>query len=266
MRTSTLPGLSILLACFAASAQDRFEIQVYDSEVAEAGHFGLELHTNYGFAGRREPSPEGELPTEHVLRATLEPHVGVFGWGEVGAYLQSALRPGGPVDYAGVKLRFKAKWPDKLLNGALGLAFNVELSRLPADYEANVWGTELRPIVDLRLGPVYGAVNPIVGIDLQGSKAGHPQFDPAFKLAFFARPEVSFGGEYYAGLGPFDSFSPAAQQSHQLYAVMDLAGDLFDLNVGLGRGFGAADPWVAKAIIGIHPKVSPPPRTPEGGR
>jgi hypothetical protein len=266
MRPSTLPGLAILLVGFAASAQDRFEIQVYDSEVAEAGQFGLELHTNFVFAGGREPSPEGELPTEHVLHATLEPHVGLFGWAELGAYLQSALRPGGSFDYAGVKLRFKAKWPEKFFNGALGLALNVELSRIPAAYEANVWGTELRPIIDLRVGPVYGAVNPIIGTDLQGSLAGHPQFDPAFKLAYFARPELSFGGEYYAALGPFDSLLPAAQQKHWLYAVLDFAGDSLDLNFGLGRGFGAADPWVAKAIFGIHPKISAPSRTPEGAR
>jgi hypothetical protein len=40
-----------LLASFAAAAQDRF-------------------HSNYVFAGSRATSPDGALPSEHVLRTT----------------------------------------------------------------------------------------------------------------------------------------------------------------------------------------------------
>ena len=268
MRPSALLALSVSLASFSAAAQDRFEIQVYDSEVAEAGHFGLELHTNYVFAGSRGTSPEGELATEHVLHTTLEPHLGLFGWGELGGYLQGALRPGGSFDYAGIKLRFKAKWPEKLFNDTVGLALNFELARIPGAYEPNVWGTEARPVIDARVGRFYASVNPIVATDLQGPLAGHPQLEPAVKLAVFARPEVSIGGEYYAALGPFDSFLPAARQNHRLYGVLDLATDSFDLNLGVGRGFGSAEAWVAKAIFGIHapggaasrPQPERPPR------
>ncbi len=262
MRLSALLGLLISLASFSSSAQDRFEIQVYDSEVAEAGHFGLELHTNYVFTGSRETSAAGGLATEHVLHTTLEPHLGLFGWGELGGYLQGALRPGGSFDYAGFKLRFKAKWPEKFFSDRLGLSLNLELSRIPASYEPNVWGSELRPAIDLRVGSVYAAVNPIITTDLQGPLAGHPQFEPAFKLALFLRPDLSFGGEYYAALGPFDSFLPAAQQNHRLYAVIDFASDYLDFNLGLGRGFGSAEPWVAKAIFGIHPPGTPPSHIP----
>ncbi len=246
-------ALPLLLASFAAAAQDRFEIQVYDTEVAEAGRIGIELHTNYVFRGSRSSSPEGELPTEHVLHATLEPHLGVFGWGELGGYLQSALRPDGSFAYAGVKLRFKAKWPAKFFGDRLGLAINFEVSRVPAAYEPNVWGTEVRPVLDLRVGRIYGSVNPIIAIDLQGPQAGRPQLEPAFKLAVFALPSLSFGGEYYAAFGPFDGLLPAAQQNHRLYGAVDFAGSLFDVNLGVGRGFGSAEPWVAKAILGFHP-------------
>ena len=256
--TSVRCALSILLVSFAAAAQDRFEIQVYDSEVAEAGHVGLELHTNYVFSGTRTTGPEGELATERVLHATLEPHVGVFGWGELGGYLQGALRPGGAFDYAGLKLRFKAKWPGKFLGDRLGLSINFELSRIPGAYEPNVWGSEVRPTIDLRIGRFYGSVNPIVAIDLQGAMGGRPQFEPAFKLAFFPRAELSVGAEYYAAFGPFNGFLPAAEQNHRLYGVVDFASDYFDFNVGVGRGFGTAERWVAKAIFGIHPPGTAP--------
>ncbi len=252
----------VVLASAPARAQDRFEIQVYDSEVADAGEPGVEVHTNYTFQGRRTVSPDGELPTEHVLHLTFEPHLGLFGWAEVGAYLQTAVRPEGSLDYAGLKLRLKAKWPDKLFGGIVGLAVNGELSRVPARYEPSKWGTELRPIVDARVGPVYASVNPIVSIDLGGPLAGHVQLQPAAKLAFFTSPGVSLGTEYYGGYGPVDAPAPAAEQSHKLYAVIDLALDYLDLNVGVGHGLGAADAWTAKAIVGLHPPAhrSPPAR------
>jgi hypothetical protein len=254
MRLSAFLGLSILLSSLCASAQDRFEIQVYDSEVAQAGQLGLELHTNYVFKGSRSTSPEGELATEHVLRATLEPHIGLFGWGELGAYLQSALRPGGAFDYAGVKLRFKARWPEKFFDDRLGLALNVEVSRIPRTYEASGWGTEVRPVIDLRVGPFYGSVNPIISIDLRGPAAGHPQFQPAAKLAVFVRPDLSVGSEYYAAFGPLDALLAAGEQNHYLYGVVDFTSAYVDFNVGLGRGFGGAEPWVAKSIFSFHPQ------------
>lgn len=253
-----------LLAALPAAAQDRFEIQVYDTEVAEPGHFGLELHTNYVITGAAPA--DGELPTQHVLHTTLEPHLGVFGWGELGGYLQGALRPGGSFDYAGVKLRFKAKWPERFFGDRVGLAINFELSRVPAAYEANVWGSEIRPAIDLRTGPLYASVNPIVSTDLQGALAGKPQLEPAFKLALFARPQLAVGGEYYAAPGPLDALLPASQQNHRLYGVLDFAADWVDLNLGVGRGFGSAEPWVAKAIVGVHPPGTPPSHLPDALR
>lgn len=261
-------GLVLAAATCPARAQDRFEIQVYDSEVAAAGEPGLELHLNYVAQGPAAPPAGGELPTRHVLHVTLEPHLGLFGWGELGGYLQGALRPEGTFDYAGVKLRFKAKWPEKLLGGAVGLALNGELSAIPAAYEPNRWGTELRPVVDARAGRFYGSLNPILSTDLSGPDAGRPQLEPAAKLAFLARPELWIGAEYYAGLGRLDALLPLAAQTHKLYAVLDFAGDLFDLDLGAGRGLGAGDAWVMKAIVGIHPKgaVSPQPAAPAAPR
>jgi hypothetical protein len=243
----------LLLTAAAASAQDRFEIQVYDSEVAKPGEPGLEMHLNYVAKGTETVSPGGELPNQHVLHLTLEPHLGVFGWGELGGYLQGALRPDGSFDYGGAKLRFKAKWPEKLL-GVIGLGLNAELSRVPAAYEQNRWGSELRPIIDAKVGILYASINPILSTDLAGPEAGHPQFEPAAKLSLFALPALSFGAEYYAGLGPIDSPLPVTQQDHHLFGVLDFAGASFDLNFGVGRGFGSGEGWVAKGIIGVHPR------------
>ena len=90
-------------------AQDPFEIQVDDPETAAPGEIGLETHLNEVIAGRRTTSPDGEAPTHRVFHATLEPHLGVTDFMELGMYLQSAVRPGFGFDWSGFKLRAKVR-------------------------------------------------------------------------------------------------------------------------------------------------------------
>jgi hypothetical protein len=240
-----------------ARAQDRFEIQVYDSLTAPPGGVGVELHANVVADGTRSPSPEGELPTQSVLHLTAEPHLGLAPWTEVGCYLQTAVRDG-VFDWAGFKARWKVRLPRKLAGDRIGLALNMELSDVPARYEANVWGSELRPIVDLRAGRFYASINPIVAIDLAGPLAGHPQFEPAAKLALEVGAAIAVGLEYYGAIGPFDAPLPWSGQTHRLFAVLDWAhplghgGAAVDLNVGAGYNLpGTGDRWVVKAIVGV---------------
>jgi hypothetical protein len=96
--------VSILLAAAwpsISAAQDKFEIQVYDSETALPGEVGLEMHVNHTFMGSISPSPDGAIPTNRTSRLTFEPHIGVLDWAEAGFYFQTALRPYGA--YGGSK-------------------------------------------------------------------------------------------------------------------------------------------------------------------
>ncbi|HEX4803325.1 MAG TPA: hypothetical protein VFV14_07425, partial [Myxococcaceae bacterium] len=196
-------ALGAIAALFplASFAQDKFEIQVYDSHIDPILAPRVELHLNYFPSGFRETSPDGELPTDHVARYTLEPQTGLTDWCEVGGYFQTALRPDGTFDFAGVKLRFKAR-PRGELWHIVGVALNTEVSYVPRGYEAQRWGSELRPIVDLRVGRFYASINPILSIDLAGHEAGIPQLQPAAKVSVDLFSGLAFGSEYYAGLGP----------------------------------------------------------------
>jgi hypothetical protein len=269
MKRASLVGLVVVLAR-PAQAQDRFEIQVYDSETAGPGNPGLEVHINYDFSGTTAPSPDGASSTVHVLHLTFEPHLGIADWAEIGAYLQSAFLPdfepgpGPEYVYAGWKLRFKARYPKKLF-GMLGLSANFEISDVPAMFEPNIWGSEVRLIADLRWRSLYVAINPIVDTDLNGPLAGQPQFAPAAKVSLFflERTALSAAGglEYYGFFGPFRDFLPPEQQEQSLYAVLDFMGECVDVNVGLGHSFAAGEGWVGKAIIGFHPRAPPTPQS-----
>ncbi|HEX4622390.1 MAG TPA: hypothetical protein VH208_12575, partial [Myxococcaceae bacterium] len=177
----------------AARAQDRFEIQVYDSETAPAGATGLEAHLNVVTAG--EPAAEEPIsPVVGVTHVTFEPHLGLARWCELGGYLQTALRPDGTFQAAGAKLLLKMRVPRKF--DGVGLGINFELSDVPTRFEPNQWGSEIRPIIDATRWGWYASLNPIVDVDLAGTQAGRPQFQPAAKLARILGQGVWVGAEY----------------------------------------------------------------------
>lgn len=223
-------------------AQDAFEIQVYDAETAPRGQPGIELHVNQHVL-------DGARDETHV---TLEPHLGVARWAEVGGYLQAALTTAGDLDYAGVKLRAKVRWPSRLWKQRIGLALNGELSAVPAQFEPNLWGSELRPIVDLSVGRFYASVNPILATDLAGDRVGRPQLEPAVKVALKLADGISVGAEGYGAFGPLDDLG--ADHVTRLLGVIDIAGARFDLDVGAGWQWGSPDHVVAKVILGLHPR------------
>lgn len=239
----------MLLCAASARAQDPFEIQVYEAGTAPPLTVGVETHLNAVLKGSEQPSASGELPTHHVAHFTLEPHLGLLDWLEAGAYLQTALRPEGTYDYAGTKLRIKARLLQPAF-GWLNLALNGELSWIPAEYEAAERGGELRPILETRVGPLGLWVNPIIAFEFSGGF--HPELEPCAKAAFRVTDALSLGAEYYGALGPIDGLLPLSEQVHRGFGVIDFAARWLDLNFGVGGGSGP-NSFIIKAIVGVHP-------------
>lgn len=232
--------IGLLALTAVAHAQDEFEIQVYDVETAKLGEPGLELHLNHHLI-------QGAPDATHL---TFEPHYGLRGWAELGGYFQTSLTTTGELAYAGVKLRTKLRWPDRVWCGRVGLAINLEISDVPASFEPNVWGSEVRPVVDLRVGRVYASVNPIVSTDLGGVLAGHPQLEPAAKLAVVVHHGVMVGVEAYGAFGPVDALGSV--DVVRAFGVVDVSGTRWDLDVGIGASHGTSDHPIGKLIFGIH--------------
>jgi hypothetical protein len=242
IRTCVLAGAIALAVARIARAQDAFEVQVYDVETAPRGEPGLELHLNQHVIDR--------APDETHL--TFEPHYGLADWAELGGYFQTATTTTGDLAYAGIKLRLKIRWPRRVWSDRIGLAINGEVSAVPSHFEANVWGSELRPIIDLVVGPLYAAINPILTADLRGQLAGHPQLEPAAKVAVKVATEVALGVEAYGAFGPLDDLG--AEKVTSLFGVVDLVGTWWDLDLGAGYGWGSTDHVIAKLIFGVHPR------------
>jgi hypothetical protein len=128
---------------------------------------------------------------------------------------------------------------------------------VPARYESNVLGGELRPIVDIAWWRLYASLNPIIAFEFLGPNAGRPQLEPAAKITLSAIRALAFGLEYYAAFGPITHFDPVNAQTHRLFAIVDVTHTIsprLQLDVNFGVGYNLADNgdrWVVKAIIGI---------------
>ncbi|TMQ22441.1 MAG: hypothetical protein E6J90_12475 [Deltaproteobacteria bacterium] len=224
-----------------AHAQDAFEIQVYDAQTAARGEPGLELHLN-------QHVNEGAVNETHL---TFEPHYGLAAWAELGGYFQTAVTTTGDLAYAGVKLRLKLRRPQRAWDDRIGLAINGEISAVPSRFEPQVWGGEIRPIIDLTAGRLYASFNPILAVELRGDVAGHPQLEPAAKITMKLTEAMAIGAEAYGAFGPLDDLG--SEHASRLLGVLDVSGDWWDLNIGGGYGWGSTDHVVAKLIVGIHP-------------
>ncbi|HET6145897.1 MAG TPA: hypothetical protein VFH68_00070, partial [Polyangia bacterium] len=234
-RTARLAALLLfrtLLDGRPAQALDPFEVQVYDGSADAPGTAGVEMHLNGVVDGIRT-APPPEIAPHHTAHLTLEPSYGVFSFWELGFYLQSAVRPDGGYDFAGIKLRSKLVTP-RDWHPSLRLGANVEVSYLPARYEAERWGAELRPIAAWQGARWLLAVNPILDFSFGGG-GGTPAFEPAAAVLIRVHEMVSIGAEYYAGLGPIDAPAAWRDQQQIIYQVINIEPARgLDLNLGVG--------------------------------
>lgn len=221
--------LALLLLTATARAQDSFEIQIYDAETATPRAFGMEAHVN-AFQG-------------NTVHLTLEPHLGLLPWLEVGGYLQTGVHPDGSFDFAGVKLRAKARIARRR---GFGFALNLELSSVPQKWEEARVGFELRPAIDFKSGRFWIGVNPIVGLGFFGADAYWPELDPCAGALVEISGGFAAGAEYYAGIS---LHHPGRDVVQRLFGIVQWQGKRFGAHVGAGYGW--PEGWIVKAILSV---------------
>jgi len=132
-------------------------------------------------------------------------------------------------------------------------AFHETLERRA--FSTDTWTWEIRPIVDQQLGRWYWAINPALEKAVVGENAARGwEFSPNAALSYDLSRAVTAALEYYGAFGPLSGFDPAPEQQHQLFAAVDLnVSPLWEINLGVGRGFTAAtDHLLLKTIFGYR--------------
>jgi len=229
------------------------EIQVYMDEMNARGGYGLDLHLNYVPVGRPADADWlGEEASKRRLRITPEWSYGLTSSIELGAYLPlMEVVPGRGLEIGGVKGRIKFIAPHKK-GSSFFWGLNFELGRVRRGLDINPWNSELKAIAGWRRGKVTLAANANFDFVVSGPKPAPGSFQLATKAAYELRPGFAVGIESYNDLGNTHGLRLNGHGDHMTFLAIDKKLGRFDLNFGVGRGYGAPeDKWVVKAIVGI---------------
>ena len=105
LRARLAPAFALVLALpLPLSAQDPFEIQVYEYITVPKGKWNLETHLNYTARGTKVPENR-VAPTDGQTHLTFELTRGLTDYFELAGYLVLARREGHGPEYAGWRLR-----------------------------------------------------------------------------------------------------------------------------------------------------------------
>jgi hypothetical protein len=245
-------ALAALAAAHPARAADE-EIQVYMDEMNDPGRFGLDVHLNYVPQGRGPDADyAGQMTSERRWRVTPEWSYGLTKNIELGLYLPlMTFDPHGGAEWGGVKGRVKFIAPHAK-DSPFFWGVNYELGRVRRELDINPWNAELKFIGGYRNGPWTLAGN--INIDWMVSGPDHTPVDYqlATKASYALREDLSVGLESYNGLGSGRQFGRLGQSDQSTYVVADKSFGKWDLNLGVGYGYGhPEDRWTVKAIIGV---------------
>ena len=243
--------LLLCLLALSLSAQENYEIQTYAADTMDKGKTMIELHSNFAFQGQKK-SVEGQRPTNHALRETLEITHGFNDWFETGFYVFTSYNPGYGYQWVGDHIRPRVRIPEAW-KWPVGLSLSGEIGYQRASHSPDTWSVEIRPIVDKDIGRLYIAFNPTFGRALHGPGVRDGfVFSPNVKASVKTIKKAALGFEYYGGLGPVGRFDPYVEQEHQFIPTIDLdLGDKWEFNFGVGVGVTRnTEHLLVKMIIG----------------
>jgi hypothetical protein len=237
-----------MLSVAKPAAGQTDEIQVYDGGLADPHVFNLTLHNNFIAKGSRTPAFPGAVTANKSWNGVPEWAYGVTSWFEAGLYLPLYSRDhdqGWGLD--GFKLRTLFAVPNAD-NRRFVYGSNFEFSFNADRWDQSRFTSEIRPIIGWHLTRVDIFVNPILDTAYDG--VGNLDFAPSARVAVNATRTLAIALEDYSDFGPLKGFNSAAEQSHQLFAVVDLLAKTVDIELGVGVGLtDASDKLTFKVIL-----------------
>ena len=228
-------AIALAIPLSAASAQQGYEFEVYDTHLTPPGTTEFELNTNFVASGRKEIK-DGLFPTHHMLRSSFEIGRGLTDWLEASAYVLGVHQSGKGSSYVGNRLRVTASAPSSW-NLPVEFGLTQEIGYARPGFAENRWTYELSPMIGKTWSHLAIAFNPAFERSLAG-KASHPvEFEPKARVGYGIGDEGSLSLEYYSTLGPTSGFDPRAQQKHQLFVAFEQEwSEHWELALSVGRG------------------------------
>ena len=245
-----LTATSSLIFAGAAHAADE-EIQVYMNEINAPGQPGLDLHTNYVASGDGGVDYPGVQSSLQRLRVTPEFSYSLNDHVELGAYLPLAtldstrhLR----VDGWKVRVKWLARHPER----GFYYGVNYEVGRLDHHLDRNPWNNEIKLIGGWEGDRWIVGANVNFDFALSGPAKTPVDVQLATKVGYKLGKATTIGLESYNGLGTLRHFADPSVDDQSTFVALDTRIGRWDLNLGLGKGYGTSrDSTIIKLIVGV---------------
>lgn len=250
---SVLGGGIVALAGLCATpahAADE-EIQVYMNEFNDPHQLGLDVHVNYVPSGDRTPDYTGAEIGVHRLRVTPEFAYALDRHFELGAYLPlTTLDHTGTFRVEGAKLRLK--WMGSHTSHGFFYGLNYELGRVDHKLDQNPWNNEIKLIGGWEGDKWIIAANTNIDFAVSGPAKGPADIELATKVGYKLTRATTIGFESYNGIGTVRNFGAVSASDQASYLVVDTRIGAWDLNAGVGKGYGTnKDDVIVKFVIGV---------------
>lgn len=241
--------IALASAAPARAADD--EVQIYLNDINPAGKFGLDVHVNNVLSGDGTPDYPGAQSSLHRLRITPE-----WSWSatenlEFGAYLPlMTLDSGGHFRADGAKLR--VKWLPRHPEKGFYYGVNYEIGRVDHGLDRNPWNNEIKLIGGWEGDRWIVGGNLNFDWALSGPAKTPADVQLATRIGYKLGGKTVVGIESYNGLGTIRDFARPSRADQALFVSVDTAIGKWNLNAGIGKGYGTAkDDVIAKVIIGV---------------
>ena len=228
------------------------EIQVYQDDMSQTGHFGLDVHTNFVATGGVAKDYPRQQQSVRRLRITPEFAYGLTPNLEAGIYLPLATLDGtGRFSADGAKVRLKFIAP-KTEGRTWFWGANFEIGGVDHRLDENPWNAEFKGILGKRAGRWTVTVNTNVDFTVSGPAPAPASLELATSVNYAVSKTLSVGVETYNGLGELKSLGRFPASEHQGFVTVDKSLGKWDVSLGVGAGYGAnRDGLIFRAIIGV---------------
>lgn len=171
---------------------------------------------------------------------------------ELGLYLPLAtIDGGGRARAEGIKVRIKYLAP-RSSNAHWFYGANFEIGRVDRALDPNPYNAELKLIVGRHAGRWTLASNINTDFKVDGPDRAPASLDLDTKLAYALDKRWTVGFETYNGAGAFRALGRFSRAEHSSFAVVDRSFGRWDVNLGVGSGYGTnRDGGIVKLIIGV---------------
>ena len=207
--------------------------------------FNLTLHDNFTPSGLKAPAFPGAVVSHQSLNGVPEWALGVTNWFEAGRYMplyshDQDLGWGSTASSCGRCL------PCRVPTTASSSTARISSSATTPSSGTRPF-TEVRPIVGWHFKAMDLIINPILDTLYDGFK--NMEFAPSTRVAHNFQSGWALAIEEYADCGPISGPHTLAEQSQQLYGVVDHTGGALDCEFGVGVGLNDASDKVTIKLI-----------------